>query len=423
MRYRNSSSGLLAFACIFLLSLPTTPSAAPACENTKITTRVSATGGGQAIRNPSELSAALKNAQGGETFNLEGGNYGELLIRSAFREPITIRSADPGSPACFTALRLSQTGNIIFDGLVFDYKYASGDRDHHNNFSILDSRGITITNSVFDGGYRSGAGHGRGLMVRNSAKIDINNSILRKWWKALSADRVTDFTIRGNDFSDIRSDGMALGVIDGLVIEANRLHNFRGVEGNSDHRDMIQILRSSNQRSTDMVIRNNIFDMGAGDYAQTIWMGGDGKNTGDPMLRHQNVLIENNVIYNAHTHGISVHHIDNLSIRKNSIIRVHRDEKGNVTIPHINVSDATYVVIEQNAVGGILGYNNQKDWVVLNNAIIQDQSPSSPGFYDKEFIYYATGSADGYHEYGVRPGGQVDRLDAGSTLVTNYPSR
>jgi len=423
MRYTNSSVGLLAFTCLLLLSLSTPLSAAAACKNTKITTNVAGTGGGQLIRNPSELSAALKNAQGGETFDLEGGNYGDLIIRSAFREPVTIRSADPGSPACFTALRLSQAGNIMFDGLLFDYEYTSGDRDHHNNFSVLDSRGITIRNSVFDGGHRSGAGHGRGLMVRNSAKIEVDNSVFRKWWKALSADRVTDFTIRGNDFSDIRSDGMALGVIDGLLIEANHMHNFRGVEGNSDHRDMIQILRSSNQRSTDMVIKNNIFDMGAGDYAQTIWMGGDGKNTSDPMLRHQNVLIENNVIYNAHTHGISVHHLDNLSIRKNTIIRVHRDEKGKVTIPHINVSDATYVVIEQNAVGGIIGYNNQKDWVVLNNAIIQDQSSSAPGFYDKEFIYYATGPANGYHEYGVRAGGEIDRLNAGSTLVKNYPTR
>ena len=186
---------------------------------------------------------------------------------------------------------------------------------------------------------------------------------------------------------------------------------------------MVQIMRASNERSTNIVIRDNIFDIGAGDYAQTIWMGGDGKNLGDPMLRHQNVLIENNIIYNAHAHGISVQGIDNLSIRKNSVIRVRRAKSGRVTIPQIKVSpDSTYVVIEQNAVGKIAGYKNQRDWAILNNAIIQDTSPSSPGFYDREFTYYASGRTNGYNEYGVRPGSTIDRLNAGSTLAKKYPT-
>ena len=81
------------------------------------------------------------------------------------------------------------------------------------------------------------------------------------------------------------------------------------------------------------------------------------------------------------------------------------------------------MVIEQNAVAGIRGYKNQADWVVLNNAIIQDKSPGQPGYYDREFIYYATGPANGYNEYGVRPGSSIDQLGAGSTLVRNYPTR
>ncbi|WP_171236694.1 right-handed parallel beta-helix repeat-containing protein [Ruegeria sp. HKCCA6837] len=425
MRYKHSLIGLLACACIALLTLSTPISAAPACTGTKITVNVPDTKDGQVIRTPSDFSTAIRNAKGGETFILEGGNYGPLKLNRGFKKPVTIRSATAGSPACFTALRLNKAGNITLDGLVFDYSYARGDKNHANRFSILQSRGITISNSVFDGDHNAGAGFGRGLRIRNSAKIDINGSIFRKWWKALTGDSVVDLTIRGNEITDIRSDGIALGVIDGLVIEANRLHNFSGGKGHKDHRDMIQILRSSNRRSTDIIIRNNIFDMGAGDYAQTIWMGGDGKNLGDPMLRHQNVLIENNVIYNAHVHGISVAAIDNLSIRKNSVIRVHRPEKNRkVTVPRIRVSPgSTSVVIEQNAVAGITGYKNQKDWVILNNAIIQDKSPSQPGYYDREFIYYATGPANGYHEYGVRPGSSIDQLGAGSTLVKTYPTR
>ncbi|NOE28353.1 hypothetical protein GS612_19135 [Ruegeria sp. HKCCD6157] len=132
------------------------------------------------------------------------------------------------------------------------------------------------------------------------------------------------------------------------------------------------------------------------------------------------MLIENNIIYNGHIHGISVHGSDNISVRKNTLIHV----PGGHSVPTINISpDSTSVVIEQNATAPIIGYEGQRNWVVLNNAIIQDQSPSKGGYYDSEFIYYAVGRQNGYNEYGVRPGGVVDQLQAGSTLVEIYPSR
>ncbi len=424
MRDRHSSFGMLVCACILLLSFSAPSYAAGACTDTKATTNVSGTEKGQTLRNASELAGAVKNAKGGETFILEGGNYGALKISNIFEKPVTIRSANPGSPACFTELRLQGAGNIVLDGLIFDYEYSPGDKDSTTRFTIYSSRNVTISNSLFDGGYKSGVGHGRGLRLKDNVSITLSQNTFRRWWKGLTGGHGNDITIRGNTFYDIRSDGMAMGAVDGLIIEGNHLHNFRGIRGGKDHRDMLQIMRASNRRSTDIVIRNNIFDMGAGDYAQTIWMGGDGKNLGDPMVRHQNVLIENNVIYNAHAHGISIHGADNLSIRRNSVIRVRREKDGGITIPRISVSpDSTSVVIEQNAVSKISGYKNQRDWVILNNAAIQDVSRGAPGFYDSEFIYYATGPANGHNEYGVRPGSQIDRLNAGSTLVKNYPTR
>ncbi|MCX8955573.1 right-handed parallel beta-helix repeat-containing protein, partial [Ruegeria sp. NA] len=106
---------------------------------------------------------------------------------------------------------------------------------------------------------------------RDSANVTIENSVFRLWWKALTADSITNLTIRGNTFYNIRSDGIGLGVIDGGLIEANHMHNFRRLAGSNDHADMIQIQRSSNRRSTNIEIRDNILDMGAGDYTQTIW--------------------------------------------------------------------------------------------------------------------------------------------------------
>jgi len=411
----------LVSALFLLLAGPLT--AAPACSGVKITTRASNTAKGQPIRNAAELSAALKNAQGGDVFTLASGNYGALTIATAFRKPVTLRSADPKTPACFTGLQLKGAENITFDGVVFDYAYSQGDRNFIIRFNIRRSSNIVISNSVFDGDYKAGVGHGRGLFIKNSSSVKLSNNVFRKWWKGVVGADSTGLSFQGNMIYDIRSDGMGFSGIDVLNVENNHFHNFRGIP-NRDHRDMLQIMRVTNRRSTNVTIRSNIFDMGAGDYTQTIFMGTSGKNMGDPMLRHQNILIENNIIYNAQAHGISVIGADNLTIRKNSILRIRRGESGEVSIPRIRISPgSTYVVIEQNAVDRIVGYKNQKSWVVLNNAPIQDISPGAPGYYDREFIYYTTGASHGHHEYGVRPGSMVDRLKAGSTLVQKYPTR
>lgn len=419
MRRTYISVGIL-FCSMLLLMAPATPvRAAPACAGVKT---ASAPQDGQIIQNAQGLSQALGTANGGETILLAGGNYGALIVKQTFKTPVVIRSADPNAPACFTELRLKGAGNLALDGLVFDYAYKPGEKHRTNFFGIGNSHNITITNSTFDGDHNAGIGHGRGLLIMDSSKVTISNSIFRKWWKALTGIHSTYLTLSRNQFYDIRADGMAFSGMDDLVIEYNRFHTFRGGDSR-DHRDMIQLMRTSGRGSSNIVIRDNIFDIGAGDFTQTIFMGKSGKDTNDPLLRHKNVLIENNVIYNAHLHGISVHGADNLSIRKNSILRVRQPNDGKVTIPRINVSSSTYVVIEQNVVSAINGYQNQKDWAVLNNAIVQDQTPSRPGYYDREFIYYATGAANGFHEYGVRPGSEVDRLNAGSTLVKNYPTR
>lgn len=376
---------------------------------------------GEPISNAKELATALQSARGGETLLLKGGNFGALRIGKVFTSPVTIRSADPASPACFTDLRLDGAANVALAGLVFDYAFSQGDKDATSRFNINRGHNISISDSVFDGDYRAGIGHGRGLHIKNSVKVTLANNVFRKWWKAVTGAHDVNLSLLRNEIYDIRADGMMFTGIEGLRIEGNRFRTFRAGSGR-DHRDMLQITRSANRRSTDIVIRDNIFDMGAGDYTQTIFMGRSGKNLNDPLLRHQNVLIENNVIYNAHTHGISVTGADNLSIRKNSVIRVPLAKGGKDTTPRINVWASTYVVIEQNVVSQINGNPNQPGWTVLNNAIVQNTSPSKPGYYDKEFIYYATGAANGYNEYGVHPGGLIDRLDAGSSLVASYPT-
>ncbi|WP_209507424.1 MULTISPECIES: right-handed parallel beta-helix repeat-containing protein [unclassified Ruegeria] len=432
MRDRHSSFGMLVGACILLLSFSAPSYAAGACTDTKATTNVSGTEKGQTLRNASELAGAVKNAKGGEIFILEGGNYGALKISKAFRKPVTIRSTNPSSPACFTELHLKQSSNVTFESIRFDYTYQNGQSEFTKPFVIENSSNVTISGSVFDGDVARGTGTaadglgtGKGLIVRGSANVIIAHTRFYSWWNALTVNTSSNVEIVGNNIHNIRSDGIKLGSSDTVLIADNHIHNFQGDQQNlSDHRDMIQIQRSSKIGVKNLTIRDNVFDMGSGIFTQTIWAGRDKANPKDPTNWHTNLLIENNVIYNAHSHGISIHLANGLSIRRNSVIRVRRRNSENISIPKIRVSkNSQNVVIEQNAVAAINGFHGQRNWFVQNNAIIQDTSSTSQGFYDREFIYYATGPANGHNEYGVRPGSQIDRLNAGSTLVKNYPTR
>ncbi|NOE20727.1 hypothetical protein GS634_21565 [Ruegeria atlantica] len=422
-----SRSRILALAGTILLFFSPALHAKTPCDRQQFKPRFTAQTQGQAISDAATLASALQNARGGEVYLLAPGNYGTLKLGKAYPSPVVIRSADPASLACFSVAVLDGAENVHLDGIRFDYTFKNADPYHLANFVVRNSRNITISNSVFSGDVargtgtpEDGAGFGTGLLVFHAANVDISNSEFLTWWKAIIAINTDGIKITDSDVHSIRSDGLVFDNVDDILVQNNYIHNFGGADGVGDHRDMIQIQRANNSGSANITIRDNIFDVGAGDFAQTIWAGGDGKNIGDPEVRHRNVLIENNMIYNGHVHGISIYGSDNISVRKNSLINV----PGGHSVPVINISpDSTSVVIEQNAAANIMGYENQRDWVLLNNAMIQDQNPSQEGYYDQQFIYHALGRERGYNEFGVRPGSLMDRLNAGSTLAKNYPTQ
>ncbi|WP_138935597.1 right-handed parallel beta-helix repeat-containing protein [Roseovarius arcticus] len=412
---------------IFLL-MPFPLAATTTCTDMDVATSNSIELHGQTIRTVDELFSALNHARGGETFLLAAGNYGVLSIKSNFRSPVTLRSADAKAMASFSEAYLDHASNITFDTIKFNYTYSPGASYHSSKFRVENSSDITFTASLFEGDTASGTGTaadglgtGKGLVVKGSKNIDVVNSEFHSWWTGLTINTSSNIHVLGNNIHGIRSDGIKLGRIQTALVEKNYIHDFKGADSLSDHRDMIQIQRSSGAGVNDLTIRDNIFDMASGDWTQTIWAGRDRASANDPTNWHRNILIENNLIYNAHTHGISINLAEGLSVRRNSLIRVRRSNTKNISIPKIRVSkDSRYVVIEQNVVGAIGGYEGQQNWVVLNNAIIQDTSPNSAGFYDRQFIYSSTSPANGYNDYSVRLGSSVDRLNAGARLLRDF---
>ncbi len=381
------------------------------------------------VTSATELNLALSQATGGETILLASGDYGKLSLKNTqYASNVTIKSADPNAMASFSEMKLQNVSNISFDEIEFDYTYSSGDSNSTNKFLIENSSNISIDNSVFDGDFASGTGtsadgtgFGKGLVIRGSTGVDVTNTEFHSWWKALGASKSSDINFVGNNIHTIRSDGISLGEVQNVLIENNYIHDFGGAAGSGDHRDMIQIQRSNGTGSSDITIRNNVLDMGAGDLTQSIWAGGDKANYSDPTHWNYNIVIENNVIYNAQANGIGMHMVDGLTINNNTLVAVPSSQTGGVAVPKIIASGSKNVTIEYNAVSAIIGDNGQPDWNVQNNVYIQNTDPNAPGYYDTQFVYHATAASDGYNQYGVVPGSALDNMDAGSSLADSYP--
>ncbi|MGL4489888.1 MAG: right-handed parallel beta-helix repeat-containing protein, partial [Rhizobiaceae bacterium] len=326
------------------------------------------------VSSADELRSALANAQGGETIQLAGGHYGDLSLSTSsgfdisFAANVTILSEDAQNPAVFSGLDLRGAANLTFEGVVFDYVFAAGDFIFEQPFKISDSQNITIRNSSFDGDVAVGVSavddgyaYAVGLAIRGSDGVIVEDNSVSQFHRGMTVLESSNISVVGNDIHAIRSDGMDFAEVVGVLIEGNHLHDFVASAASADHRDMIQFWTTgTDQPSRDIVIRNNILDVGAGDYTQSIFMRNELVDQGlaGAEMFYRNVLIENNFIVNGHLHGIAIGETAGLIIRDNSVL--HADggaidgPDGGVEIPQISVvTTSTGVVITNNLTSNI----------------------------------------------------------------------
>jgi len=380
-----------------------------------------------------ELEQALQHANGGETIELAGGDYGDLDlltfkkfgVKAIYDTPVTITSADPEDRASFSGMDLREVKNLTFDNVVFDSDYSGGDV-WVGPFKIANSEGITIRNSLIEGELASGTGDptadgfatGKGLRVSSSSDIVIENNEFTTWHRGMVISGSTDVQVTGNDVHSMRSDGMNFSQVERVLIEDNHIHDFKRSMSSSDHSDMIQFWTNGTSRpSTDIVIRGNTLDVGDG-KTQSIFMRNDQVDRGfaGEEMFYRNLLIEENVILNNHVHGIAVGETNGLVIRKNSVLDADAENTSSVATPIIKVKPASMdVVITQNATAGISGQRGQPDWTVSDNALIQNADLNAPGHYGAEFIHSSmSGAANAYLP---DPDGTVAQLDAGASRL------
>lgn len=389
-----------------------------------------------------ELVNVLKTATGGETILLNPGNYGDLSLIDKpnfnldFTAPVTIAAADPNNPPIVTRLDLRGATDLHFENILFDYTYQDGQPIWFKPFAVSGSENISFTGCTFDGDVARGLtaadnGYptGFGLNVSGTNGITVDSCEIRGFYRGTVVANSNDVTITENDVHSIRMDGMNFSAVQGVLIEGNHIHDFIRSMNSADHADMIQFWTNGTTRpSTDIIIRDNVLDIGDGHYTQSIFMRNDLVDRGlaGAEMFYRNVTIEGNVIVNGHLHGIAVGETAGLTISNNLVL--HDDgarpdgADASVEIPRISVAPtSTGVTISGNATSAIAGHSGQTGWTVSGNILIQDQNPNAPGWYGDVFITSTLTSPDGAKAIRVHPDGPLAPLDA--TITCIMPSR
>ncbi len=385
----------------------------------------------QDISDPAALTAALAGAAPGTTLRLAAGDYGELNFRrggGAVGAPVTLVAADPARPPRFDRMDLRDVAHLVLERLHFDYVFAAADKIHFRPFTVVGSRDVTIRGCLFDGDRARGVstvddgfGWAFGLGATDVVGLVIEGCEIRDFFRGLVVARCEDIRISGNDLHDLRMDGMNFVQVQAVQIEGNHIHDFNRSINSKDHADMIQFwTNGTDAPSTDIVIRGNLLASGRGAWTQSIFMRNeevDKGRAGNGMF-YRNILIEENVIANAHLHGITVGESDGLVIRQNTVLRnaLSEGEKDNPALwtPQIRVAEeARNVYITGNIVAKIAGYEGQTDWQVSDNLFVQDRTRMEAGFYDKVF----TGSPADPATLRYRAGGPADGTGVGAARL------
>lgn len=388
------------------------------------TTRTAAT--------PEELYEALSNADGGDTIILSGSEYGEIEFNKKsgiglnFDSEVRIVSEFPENPASFGSIKLDGAQNITFEGIMFNYTFSEGDAHYSRYFEINNSENIKIVDSVFDGDRAisdnlaaNGFGEAIALSVRGSDGVTVTGTEFYEFHRGVVFQESTHIVATDNEVHTMSSDGFNFVEVQGVLVEGNHFHDFAKPEASFAHQDFLQFwTKGTDAPSANIVIRGNTFDIGDGQSTQSIFMRNEAVDVqgAGPEMFYQNVLIEDNYIYNGHLHGITVGEASNLTIRNNTLVSVDAGDENYFGAPLISVKpDSVNITIADNITKGVQGFDEQESWTLENNVLAQQTNDLADGHYGDIFLK-SSGSGDNI-SFMLRPG---DDLDGAGASVNQY---
>ncbi|MEI4488273.1 LamG-like jellyroll fold domain-containing protein [Frigidibacter sp. MR17.14] len=282
------------------------------------------------VHNTAELKDAMYLlSKTGGTIAVASNDLGYTLNISNVgnsETPITIVAADPSDPPDFNYVKMTSTTNITFDGVMFDSSDAA--TDAAKDVELYSTTGVTFQNCTFIGasdGYFAGTGTatigGNMAYVRGCTDTAFLNNTISNYGHGIAVINSNGTTIAGNDISQLTFDGIRLtGAVDTLI-ENNYIHDFYGSDQNYNHSDMIQVFAAgglTTQNTENLVIRSNLMTTD-GVATQSIFIANETINNADGQP-YENIVIEDNTIYNGQTHGIYISNADDVVVSDNTLL-------------------------------------------------------------------------------------------------------
>ncbi|MBL4806166.1 MAG: VCBS domain-containing protein [Rhodobacteraceae bacterium] len=318
------------------------------------------------VSNDAELMQALKNASGGDVIKLLPGDYDVSIKNYNFDTPVTITSADPSNLAHMENLYISNSSNITVEKMAIHSEDGPIGAWGEYLAYVTQSSSIVIKDNKF--GNDSPTAHADnfiGLAVKNSTGVDVTGNEFSNLGNGGGFSYSQYLNVSDNYVHNIRSDGFDFTSVQHVEVTGNTITDF--YPGSGDHSDYIQFTGYDNiPASTDIVIRDNMLVQGDGKTAQGLFMKTD---AGSPF---QNVLIENNVIYQAAYHGISIYNAEGLVINQNTVI----SPPDTALHVWIRVYDVSNTVIENNITNSLTITGDDSSVSLINN-ILADTSATT----------------------------------------------
>lgn len=364
------------------------------------------------VNNDTELNNELASDAGGKDIVLaEGVTFGYIALSGEnYTTANTIRSENTANRSIIERFTTQNCANLIFQDVLFEFDGADATTDQFKFISIFNHDTITFTRCKFAVDQSGGPDiTGNGLGTQNSNDITVTECEFQYLWGGITCVNDDVVTITDSNFHDIRTDCININDCDDVTIDDNYMHDSSEPQG-GDHVDMIQIARGTDREQSQRIkIRRNVFDMGAGDnWGQTIHMGMDGKAQNAGSL-HDDILIENNLVYQGHANAISFDWVDNVIIRQNSFMSGPAADIFSEPALKILNSDAHTVTVEDNIFCTNLS-GSPAGWTMSDNYFLAEST------YGTNFNELARSDSETYNDLEIKSGTSHHTALAGSRM-------
>jgi len=329
------------------------------------------------VSDSTSLLAALKGAHSGDVIQLSAGSYSALTVKDLHVDGmVTVVSKDLANEAKMNGLVLSNTSGLTFKNVEMLVDPAKAD----NPYQVLSSTNIAFDKISMHGSLDKDPGNDQsGLLIRNSTGVSVTNSEFQQLQNGVAYVDSSKVTISGNNFHDIRTDGVHGAGTSNITISGNYFTNFHPAA--LDHADAIQFwTRGETVSSHDITVSGNIVVRGDGAPIQGLFMR-DEVGT----LPFSNVKVTDNLVVGGLYNGLVVDHTDGAVVTGN-IVQAFNDQTS-----WIKVTSSTNVTASNNLATTFV-FNGDTNLIEKGDSVI---SAANDGGKAIESLYFATHAATG----------------------------